>query len=119
LHEYNSDHRTHATQKKLDYPDFHCLDHSPYSPDLVPSDYHLFPGLKKKQWKVCHFSSDAEVISAPDTWLDGQYSDFFKSGLQKIEQRAKKFVELLGEYVEQIPSLVAVASFPPGRAKDL
>jgi len=51
--------------------------------------------------------------------LDGQYSDFFKSGLQKIEQRAKKFVELLGEYVEQIPSLVAVASFPPGRAKDL
>ena len=28
-------------------PRFQCLDHPPYSPDLSPSDYHLFPGLKK------------------------------------------------------------------------
>ena len=41
------------------------------------------------------------------------------SGLQKLEQRAKKCIELCGEYVEQIPSLVAVACFLPGRAKDL
>jgi len=41
-------HRTLATQKKLAYLDFQCLDHLPYSPDLAPSDYHLFPGLKKK-----------------------------------------------------------------------
>jgi len=36
-----------ATQKKLGYLGFRCLDHPPYSPDLAPSDYHLFPGLKK------------------------------------------------------------------------
>jgi len=35
-----------ATQK-LAYLDFQCLDHPRYSPDLAPSDYHLFPGLKK------------------------------------------------------------------------
>ena len=35
-----------ATRKKLAYLDFQCLDHPPYSPDLAPSDYHLFPGLK-------------------------------------------------------------------------
>ena len=29
------------------------------------------------------------------------------------------YVELRGEYVEQIPSLVAVACFLPGRTKDL
>ena len=40
------------------------------------------------------------------------------SGLQKLEQRAK-CIELRGEYVELIPSLVAVACFLPGRAKDL
>jgi histone-lysine N-methyltransferase SETMAR len=40
-------HRALATQKKLAYLGFQCLDHPPYSPDLVPSDYHLFPGLKK------------------------------------------------------------------------
>jgi hypothetical protein len=39
----------------------------------------------KKQLKGCHFSSDAEVIAATATWLDGQLSDFFLSGLQKSE----------------------------------
>jgi len=39
--------RTLATQKKLAYLGFQCLDHLPYSPDLTPSDYHPFPGLKK------------------------------------------------------------------------
>jgi len=41
-----------------------------------------------------------EVIAAAETWLDGQTSEFFLSGLQKLEQRAKKYIELLGEYVE-------------------
>jgi len=40
-------HRALAAQKKLAYLGFPCLDHPPYSPDLAPSDYHLFPGLKK------------------------------------------------------------------------
>jgi len=50
--------------------------------------------------KVHHFSSDAEVIAAAETWLDGQRSEIFLSGLQKLEQRAKKCIELRGEYVE-------------------
>jgi len=37
-----------VTEKKLAYLGFQFLDHPPYSPDLAPSDYHLFPGLKKK-----------------------------------------------------------------------
>jgi len=43
---------------------------------------------------------------------------FFK-WLSKLVQLAKKCTELGGEYVEQIPSLVTVACFLPGRAKDL
>jgi len=75
LHDNALAHRVPATQKKLAYVGFQCLDHPPYSPDLAPSDYHLFPGLKK-QLKVCHFSSDAVVITAAETWSDGQPSDF-------------------------------------------
>jgi histone-lysine N-methyltransferase SETMAR len=41
-------HRALATQKKLTYLGFQCSDNPPYSPDLAPSDYHLFPGLKKQ-----------------------------------------------------------------------
>jgi len=92
-------HRALATQKKLAYMGYQCLDHPPYSRDLAPSDYHLFPGLKK-QLKGRNFSSDAEVIPAADTWLDGQPSDFFLSGLKKLQQRAKKCTELRGECVE-------------------
>jgi len=80
-------HRALATQKKLAYLGFQCLDHPPYSSDLAPSDYHLFPGLKN-QLKSRHFSIDAEVIAAAETWLDGQPSEFFL--LANLEQRAKK-----------------------------
>jgi len=63
LHDNAPAHRALATQKKLAYLGFQCLDHPPYSPNLAPSDYHLIPGLKK-QLKGRHFSSDAEVIAA-------------------------------------------------------
>ena len=76
LHDNASAHRTLATQKKLAYLGFQCLDHPPYSPDLAPSDYHLFRGLKK-QLKGRHFLSYTKVIGAMETWLDGQPSEFF------------------------------------------
>ena len=47
LHDNALAHGALATQKKLAYLGFQCLDHLPYSPFLAPSDYHLFPGLKK------------------------------------------------------------------------
>jgi hypothetical protein len=68
-------HRVLVTRKKLAYLGFQCLDHQPYSPDLSPSNYHLFPGLKKNN-KVCHVFSNAEVIAAAETLLDG-LSAFF------------------------------------------
>ena len=118
LHYNAPAHRPFATQNKLAYLGFERLDQAPSSPDLAPSYYHLFPGLKK-QLKGPHFSSNKKVIAAVETWLDGQPSEFFLSGLQKLEQWANKCTELHGEYVEQIPSLVSVACFLPGRAKDL
>jgi len=47
FHDNAAAHRALLTQKKLAYLGFQCLYHPPYSPDLAPSDYHLFPGLKK------------------------------------------------------------------------
>jgi hypothetical protein len=35
-----------------------------------------------------------------ETWLDGQPSNFFLSGLQKLEQLSKKCIDLRGEHVE-------------------
>ena len=76
LHDNAPAHRALPTQKKLSYLGYQCLDHPTYSLDLATSVCHLFPGLKK-QLKSRHFSSDAEVIVAAETWLDGQNSEFF------------------------------------------
>ena len=83
LHDNDPVHRALATQKKLAYLGFHCLDNPPYSPDLIPSAYHLFPGLKK-QLKGRQFSSDAEGIAAAETCLDGQHSELFFEWLAKV-----------------------------------
>jgi len=84
LHNNALSHGALASQMKLAYLGFQCLDHPPYSPDLAPSDYHLFPALIK-QLEGRHFLSGAEVIAVVETWLDGQHFEFFLSGLQKLE----------------------------------
>ena len=92
LHDNALAHWAFATQKKLAYLGFQCLDRPPYSLDLAASEYHLFPGLKK-QFKGCHFLSDTDLV--------GQTTfQIFLSGLQKLEQQAKKCTVLRGEYVE-------------------
>jgi len=75
LHENAPAHQALATQKKLAYLGFQCFDHPPYSPDLAPSDYHLFTGLKK-QLKGHHFLSDATETLQP--------SEFFFEWLAKV-----------------------------------
>jgi len=88
-----------ATQKKLAYLGVHFLDHPPYSLDLAPSDYHLFPGLKKKFESSPFFVRRGghcccgDLVGRTTFWI-------FLSGLQTLEQRAKKCIELRGEYVE-------------------
>jgi len=86
LHDNAPAHRAFASQKKLAYLGFQSLDHPPHSPDLAPPDYHLFLGLKK-QLQGRHFSSNAEVTAATETWLDGQPSEFLFEWRAKV--RAK------------------------------
>jgi len=76
LHDNAPAHRAPATQKKLAYLSFQCLEHPPYSPDLALSDYHLFPGLKKTIERSPFFVR-AEVIAAAETLLGVQASEFF------------------------------------------
>ena len=42
--------------------------HPAYSPNLAPSDYFLFPNLKK-DIRGCHFRSNEEVVGAVEEWV--------------------------------------------------
>ena len=72
----------------------------------------------KNNWQVTIFyPTRRSLLPARPGWTD-KFPGFF-SGLQKLEQRTKKSIQLHREYVDYIPSLVAVACFLPGRAKNL
>jgi len=79
LHDNVPAHRAVAIRKKLAYLGFQCLYHPPYSPDLTPSDYHLFPGLKKKNLKVVIFlPTRRSLLPRRPGWTDNILIFFFE-----------------------------------------
>lgn len=57
------------------------MDHPPYSPDLAPSDFHLFPCLSE------HLSSQRlqsmkDVKAAVTQWLCVQDPTFYETGVE-------------------------------------
>ena len=76
-------------QKKLAYLGFQYLDNLPYSPDLAPSDYHLFPGLKKRL--IAIFLPTHSSLQPLGLGWRNKISGSLSS-LQKLEQNAKKWV---------------------------
>jgi len=78
------------------------LPHPPYSPELAPSDFHLFPKLKE-HLKGQRFSCDEEVKSAVRKWFQKQNTNFYKDGFKKkkLVQRWRKCIELVGDFVEK------------------
>jgi hypothetical protein len=49
---------------------------TPKSPDLVPSDFHMF-GSMKEALRGRRFSSDEDIIGAVQNWLKMQPRNFF------------------------------------------
>lgn len=92
-------HKATRTSDVLKDLGFKCIEHPPYSPDLAPSDYFLFPNLKKNL-KGKKFSEDSEVISAAEQYFRDQDPDFYLEGLKMLEHRCAKCIQLKGEYVE-------------------
>ena len=56
---------------------FEVMAHPPYSPDLAPSDYHLFDPLKVAL-RGRRFTSDQEVMEAVHVWLAAQLKTYFR-----------------------------------------
>ena len=74
--------------------------HPAYSLDQAPSDFFLFPNLKK-DIRGLHFWSDEEVVMAVEERVNGKDPDFFSSGLMPLEHRWYKCITLEGNYIEK------------------
>jgi hypothetical protein len=55
----------------------------PYSPDLIPRDFHMF-GPMKEVLRGRRFSSDQEIIGAVQNWLKKQPKNFFSDGIKRL-----------------------------------
>ena len=62
------------------------IDHPPYSPDLAPSDFHLFLHLKKFLGGM-RFDDDDDLKDAVQKWLTSQVAAFYEEGIQKLVPR--------------------------------
>lgn len=93
-------HTAALTRETLESLKWNVLPHPPYSPDLAPSDFHLFGPLKEFLGGQ-KFATDDEVEAAVQSWLDNQPKTFFERGIMLLPKRWRKCVELRGDYVEK------------------
>uniref|UniRef100_A0A0K0FT80 Uncharacterized protein n=1 Tax=Strongyloides venezuelensis TaxID=75913 RepID=A0A0K0FT80_STRVS len=66
---------------------------------LAPSDFYLFSSFKKFL-SGKRFSSIEELQKTVDGYFEGLEENHFKEGIEAMESRWKKCIELEGEYVE-------------------
>jgi histone-lysine N-methyltransferase SETMAR len=93
-------HKSAESMRVLEESGFDLLNHPPYSPDLAPSDFYLFRHMKKhlrgKQF------ANAEVLREDvESFLHGQFPNFFKSAFSELIQRWQKCVSVNGSYIEK------------------
>jgi histone-lysine N-methyltransferase SETMAR len=83
LHDNARPHTARRTLTELQKFNWQVLDHPPYSPDLAPSDYHLFMNMKKPLGSQ-RFDDDEELQSSVVEWLQSQAVEFYDCGIQKL-----------------------------------
>ena len=91
LHDNAPIHKCSVVQAAIRQADFVELNHPSYSPDIASSDYHLFSNLKGSL-RGQTFSSDDEVISNVEDYLNDLDSDFFCKGIHSLRDRWQRVV---------------------------
>jgi histone-lysine N-methyltransferase SETMAR len=99
LHDNARPHIARLTQAKLTELHWERLDHPPYSPDLSPSDYHLFRSLE-------HFLSEQRFRNIEHlrreltTWFASKGREFYARGIDLLPERWQNTVNFNGEYFD-------------------
>ncbi|KAJ4445799.1 hypothetical protein ANN_12484, partial [Periplaneta americana] len=100
LHDNAHPHTAASTRELLDQFGWEIFDHPPYSPDLAPSDFHLFTKLKDFLGGTC-FGSDEELKKTVNTWLNELAAEEYNTGILKLVNRYDKCLNVGGDYVEK------------------
>jgi histone-lysine N-methyltransferase SETMAR len=86
------------TQQTIEQFGWEALAHPSWSPDLAPSDYHLFLSLRNYLQNKYYEDFD-ELKSDLTVFLESQPASFFKRGIELLPARWAKVVENNGDYI--------------------
>ncbi|GFN95635.1 transposase [Plakobranchus ocellatus] len=92
--------QANLTQQWLQRYGWEILPHPAHSPDLAPSDFHLFGPLKRHLGGMA-FETEDDLISELRNWFDNLDVDFFRVGINSLLSRWQKCIDLHGDYVEK------------------
>jgi len=100
LHHDNAPaHTSFKVQHFLTNNNMNVVPHPPYSPDLSPCDFFLFPKLKMKL-KGRRFPTVAEIQAESQVVLDTVKKDDFQECFQSWQRRWNRCIDSLGDYFE-------------------
>lgn len=83
----------------LEGQNWEALPHPPYSPDIAPSDYHLFRGMTHGLAEQ-HFTSYEECKNWVSSWIASKDREFFERGIRLLPERWEKVVASDGQYFD-------------------
>lgn len=93
-------HTAKSTMNLIKTLKWQLLPHPAYSPDLAPSDFHLF-GPLKEPLRGHHFKDEKEIKKAVKDSLARFPQEWFEEGIKKLEKRWTKCIEIDGDYIEK------------------
>lgn len=91
-------HTSLITRQKLTELNWELMPHPPYSPDLAPSDYHLFRSLQN-HLNGKTFDSDQAVKNELDQFFASKNQCFFERGIFQLTERWLKVIQQNGQYI--------------------
>ena len=91
-------HTSLMTRQKLRELGWEVLMHPPYSPDLAPSDYHLFLSMANALG-----GTNLASLEACENWLSEFFANrgksFYERGIMKLDSRWQQVIEQNGAYL--------------------
>ena len=98
LHD-NASHTAKLVKETIEAFGWEILSHAVFSPDLTPSDYHLFASMGHALAQQ-RFTSYEDVRKWLNDWFGSKEQQFFWRSIHTLSNRWKKCIATDGQYFE-------------------
>ncbi|CAK9801295.1 Mariner Mos1 transposase [Anthophora quadrimaculata] len=99
LHDNARPHTAAGTKEVIFSLGWELLPHAAYSPDMAPSDYHLFRSLQHHLTDT-EFKTIEDVQKHLDQYIASKPPSFYREGIRNLPNKWRKVIESNGEYFD-------------------